>query len=69
MYLLGARYYQLTGKIREWLGIKRNDVTSIAMGRWYQLVGSIAEEYNLSIAEAKAIAESTSSLLYSASVR
>jgi uncharacterized protein YjbJ (UPF0337 family) len=56
MSLLGARYYQVAGKAREWLGVQSDDEEAVAVGRGDQLVGRIAEHCHLSIQEADLLA-------------
>lgn len=56
MYLLEARYYQVAGRIREWIGAKQNDKEAIEVGRQDQLVGRIAEHCHISVEEAESLA-------------
>jgi len=56
-YFIG-RYYQVLGRIREWLGSKQGDETAIEVGRRDQLIGRIAERTCVSIPEAEILAAS-----------
>ena len=56
-YFIG-RYYQVLGRIREWLGSKQGDETAIEVGRRDQLIGRIAERTCVSIPEAEMLAGS-----------
>jgi uncharacterized protein YjbJ (UPF0337 family) len=54
---LTGRYYEVLGKIREWLGTVSGNELATQIGRHDRLVGKIAREHDVSLAEAELIVE------------
>jgi hypothetical protein len=52
-----GRYYQFAGRVREWLGTRQHNQTSIELGRRDQLVGRIAERFGVTLIEADRLAD------------
>jgi uncharacterized protein YjbJ (UPF0337 family) len=52
-----GRYYQLAGKVREWLGEKQGNEAAIEAGRRDQLVGRIAQHVGVTLIEADRLAD------------
>jgi hypothetical protein len=56
-HLLAGRYYEVLGRIREWLGMVSGSDLVTRIGRHDRLVGKVAREQVVSVPEAELIVE------------
>jgi uncharacterized protein YjbJ (UPF0337 family) len=54
---LAGRYYEVLGRIREWLGMVSGNDPVAQIGRHDRLVGKVAREQDVSLPEAELIVE------------
>jgi uncharacterized protein YjbJ (UPF0337 family) len=54
---LAGRYYEVAGRIREWLGTVSGNEIAAQIGRHDRLVGKVAREQDVSLSEAELIVE------------
>jgi hypothetical protein len=57
---LAGRYYELLGRVREWLGTVSGNKLEVLLGRHDQSVGKFAREHDVSVPEAELILEDQS---------
>jgi uncharacterized protein YjbJ (UPF0337 family) len=56
-HALAGRYYEVAGRIREWLGTVSGNELAVQIGKHDRLVGKVAREQDVSLAEAELIVQ------------